>query len=476
MCTVLASRTSTRETPQQRGRAEPQSLCLDGGNSLTSRYPGSWRRLVGAPFTVADQRRSLTGFPSRAVQLQRCVAGVRYHVTPSGSSPLRSCAGAEARSGRDIRDPGLVGTRSLGLGSIRSPVVRPRRCCAIVDPGRPGVTPVTSSRGSVTGMAMGNRPEVKTAPAPIVALDVSLLAGHFATALARVPFRHPFSGDSSPLSNLGITVTREVIRAFMGYASSLRIPEFRSLELVLDDICKRIMPPIVRSLDVEGRAAEFGGVPGILYVPRHQDPVGVVLYLHGGGYIGTSPTMYAFFTARVCQETGCAVFVADYRLAPEFPYPAGAEDASAIYTELVRLGIPPERIFLAGDSGGGGLANTVLLETHRPDQSGSPGGPVALLARGRPPPRRGLGDGERRPRHPAVEHPDRGVPARLRRHEQRRLAAERRPERVSADLRHLGRRRDVPRPHPSLRRRVCARPGCPPTHRSSRGCSTCSRS
>src|SRR5277367_5228396 len=151
-------------------------------------------------------------------------------------------------------------------------------------------------------MAMGNRPEVKTASAPIVALDVSLLAGHFVTALARVPWRRPFSGDSSRLSNLGITVTREVIRAFMGYSSSLRIPEFRSLELVLDDICKVIMPPIVRSLDVEGRPAEFGGVPGILYVPRQQMPVGVVLYLHGGGYIGTSPTMYAFFTARVCRE------------------------------------------------------------------------------------------------------------------------------------------------------------------------------
>jgi epsilon-lactone hydrolase len=218
------------------------------------------------------------------------------------------------------------------------------------------------SLGSVTHMAMGNRPDVKTASGPIVALDVSLLAGHFATALARVPFRHPFAGRSSPWSNLGITVTREVIRAFMGYASSLRIPEFRSLELVLDDICKVIMPPIVRSLDVEGHACEFGGVPGILYVPRHEAPLGVVLYLHGGGYIGTSPTMYAFFTAQVCRQTGCAVFVADYRLAPEFPYPAAAEDASAIYTDLVGRGIPRERIFLAGDSGGGGLANTVLLE------------------------------------------------------------------------------------------------------------------
>jgi epsilon-lactone hydrolase len=211
-------------------------------------------------------------------------------------------------------------------------------------------------------MAMGNRPDVPTAPAPIAALDVSLLAQQLATALARVPFRRPFAGQSSPLSNLGISVTREVIRSFMGYASSLRIPEFRSLELVLDEICQWIMPPFVRSLDVDGHPTQFGGVPGILYVPRHGQPAGVILYLHGGGYIGTSPTMYAFFTARVCRETECATFVADYRLAPEFPYPAGAEDASAVYAAFVALGIPPERIFLAGDSGGGGLANTLLLE------------------------------------------------------------------------------------------------------------------
>jgi epsilon-lactone hydrolase len=210
-------------------------------------------------------------------------------------------------------------------------------------------------------MAMGNRPEVKTAPAPIVALDVGLLAQQLATALARVPFRHPFSGRSSPLSNLGTTVTREVIRAFMGYASSLRIPEFRSLELVVDEICQVIMPPIVRSLDVDGYRSSFGGVPGILYLPRAVPPVGVILYLHGGGYIGTSPTMYAFFTGRVCRETECAVFVADYRLAPEFPFPAGAQDASAVFQAFLAAGIVRERIFLAGDSGGGGLANTLLL-------------------------------------------------------------------------------------------------------------------
>ena len=211
-------------------------------------------------------------------------------------------------------------------------------------------------------MAMGNRPEVQTAAAPVVALDVALGVEQMATALARVPFRHPFTGPSSPLSNFGMSVTREVIRAFMGYSSALRIPEFRSVELLIDDICKVIMPPFVHSLDVSCHQTELGGVPGILYRQRQQPPLGVILYLHGGGYIGTSPNMYAFFTSRVCKETECAVFVADYRLAPEFPYPAGAEDASAVFSALADLGIPHERILLAGDSGGGGLANTLLLD------------------------------------------------------------------------------------------------------------------
>jgi acetyl esterase/lipase len=223
-------------------------------------------------------------------------------------------------------------------------------------------------------MAMGNRPEVQTAPAPVVALDVALGIEQMATALARLPFRHPFAGPSSPLSNLGVSVTREVIRAFMGYASALRIPEFRSLELFLDGICQVIMPPFVHSLDVACHQTEFGGVPGVLYRHRRQPPVGVILYLHGGGYIGTSPNMYAFFTSRVCQETGCDVFVADYRLAPEFPYPAGANDASAAFDALADLGIPRARIFLAGDSGGGGLANTVLLDHERDAPTMKPAG------------------------------------------------------------------------------------------------------
>ncbi len=300
-------------------------------------------------------------------------------------------------------------------------------------------------------MAMGNRPEVQTAPAPVVALDVVLGIEQMSIALARLPFRHPFAGKFSPLENLGVSVTHEVIRTFMGYASALRIPEFRSLELFLDEICSVVMPPFVRALDVASHRTELGGVPGILYRSREREPLGVILYLHGGGYIGTSPEMYAFFTSRVCKETECAVFVADYRLAPEFPYPAGAEDASAVFAALIDLGIPPERILLAGDSGGGGLANTVLLDPERTDDD-VPGRAGPVLTGGRPAPRRAVGDRERRARHLAVEHPDGLVPPWRRRIEPVGVALDGGPEPLPAHLRHLGRRRDVPRPNPPLRR------------------------
>ena len=225
-------------------------------------------------------------------------------------------------------------------------------------------------------MVMGRRPEVKTAPGPVVALDAVLLAQQMAISLARLPFRRPLQGRSTWLSNLGASTTREMVRSYMGYATSLPLAEFRSIEVLLDDLCRVVMPPIVTSFGVDHRRVEIGGVPGILYTPKDREPVGVILYLHGGGYIGTSPTMYAFFTARLCAETSCAVFVADYRLAPEFPYPAGALDAGSVLKAAIEAGVPADRLVLAGDSGGGGLCTTMALAAEDHDGLVRPAGVI----------------------------------------------------------------------------------------------------
>ena len=216
-------------------------------------------------------------------------------------------------------------------------------------------------------MVMADRAGVATAPAAITAIDTAGLAGQMLGALARVPFRAPWRGPSTWSANVGTAVTREVIRSFMGYSTSLPIEEFRSIERVLDGLCKVVMPPAVRAQDVTTEAATVNGVPGVWYRPRSTEPIATILYLHGGGYIGTSPTMYAAFTAGLARACSSEIFVADYRLAPEFPFPAGVEDATAVITGLVESGTDPARLLIAGDSGGGGLSCSVMYFLRQRD-------------------------------------------------------------------------------------------------------------
>lgn len=212
-------------------------------------------------------------------------------------------------------------------------------------------------------MVMGQRPEVPTASLAITAVDTIGLAQQMVNAVARVPFRDPLSGPAGALQNLGQAVTREIVRSFMGYSASLPIEEFRSIEMGLDALAKVALAPIVAAEGASQEDTEIGGVPGILYRPKGVEPIGTIVYLHGGGYVGTSPNMYSFFTARLAVVTECEVFVADYRLAPEFPFPAGLDDAVAVLEALTDSGVDPATIFVAGDSGGGGLACSVLY--HR---------------------------------------------------------------------------------------------------------------
>jgi epsilon-lactone hydrolase len=232
-------------------------------------------------------------------------------------------------------------------------------------------------------MVMSDRPEVRTASWPVAAVDIAGLASSFIGAIGRLPFRDPWRGPGSQPRNLAVSATREFVRSLLGYASSLPIDEFRSLERVLDEIAGQVLPPFVALRGVASQKEVVGGVPGIWFRPvvsvgdvPHQvhDPgrQATIVYLHGGGYIGTSPRMYAVFMAHLAQVTGCAVFVADYRLAPEFPYPAAVDDVLSVIRDLLGGGLAPEKLIIAGDSGGGGLVGTVLHRITESDM-GVPG-------------------------------------------------------------------------------------------------------
>src|SRR5580693_6153267 len=110
-------------------------------------------------------------------------------------------------------------------------------------------------------MVMSDRPEVRTASWPITAVDVSGLASSFLGAIGRLPFRSPWRGPSNAPRNLAVSATREFVRSLLGYASSLPIDEFRSLERLLDAIAGLVLPPFVAMQGVKSERDEVGGVP-----------------------------------------------------------------------------------------------------------------------------------------------------------------------------------------------------------------------
>ena len=110
--------------------------------------------------------------------------------------------------------------------------------------------------------------------------------------------------------------------------------------------------------------AVSGGVPGEWIPFSTADPSGpVLLYLHGGGYVMGNPGMERSFIARIALGAGAShVFSADYRLAPNHPFPAAVDDAFSAYLGMIAGGVDPRRLVVVGDSAGGGLALALIIE------------------------------------------------------------------------------------------------------------------
>ncbi len=87
---------------------------------------------------------------------------------------------------------------------------------------------------------------------------------------------------------------------------------------------------------------------------------GTVLYLHGGGYVSGAPVTHRALTSHLAKQADASVVVADYRLAPEHPFPAALDDAHQAYLALLEKGHAPARLAVAGDSAGGGLTLALL--------------------------------------------------------------------------------------------------------------------
>jgi acetyl esterase/lipase len=162
-------------------------------------------------------------------------------------------------------------------------------------------------------------------------------------------------------------------RTFLDAARRSADPEARSrIEDSLD-------PPLPRSLRkvFRRRSLDMGdvSVEKLERVAGGADPGlrPTLLYLHGGGYLAGSAATHRRWVARLAWATGAEAYVPDYRLAPEHQFPAALHDALAVYQGLLAEGLEPGRLFIAGDSAGGGLAAALLLllrDTNEPLPAG----------------------------------------------------------------------------------------------------------
>ena len=171
------------------------------------------------------------------------------------------------------------------------------------------------------------------------------------------------------LSIATIAVPRPIVRGLVRVALrptlSPAVP-VRTQRRLLDVLGRVSILPrdtIVSEVWLGHRPAERIEVPG-------SDSSRSVLYLHGGGYTVGSRTTHRALAAHLAAAAGATVFVLDYRLAPEDPFPAALEDAVDAYDDaLLASGSRPEQLALAGDSAGGGLAIALALrirDTGRP--------------------------------------------------------------------------------------------------------------
>ncbi len=139
------------------------------------------------------------------------------------------------------------------------------------------------------------------------------------------------------------------------------------------DIANAPVPKMRKRLDQLGRlsrsardvAIEEKAIAGLhaeWYRPQQAKAGKLLLYLHGGAYALGSCDSHRKLVTHMAKEGNIEAVMPEYRLAPEHPFPAGLDDAVAIYKALLASGYDAADIIISGDSAGGGLSVATMLQ------------------------------------------------------------------------------------------------------------------
>ncbi|MGF6757462.1 alpha/beta hydrolase [Paraburkholderia sp. GAS42] len=136
------------------------------------------------------------------------------------------------------------------------------------------------------------------------------------------------------------------------------------LRIVFDDWQRATVEPE----GVTYNMRNLGGAPGMWVTPIDADPAHVLLFFHGGGFALGSSASHRKLVGHLAKALGVKAFIVDFRLAPEHPFPAQLDDGAAVFEALVREGFKASNITPVGDSAGGNLAISLVLQRLREDR------------------------------------------------------------------------------------------------------------
>lgn len=163
---------------------------------------------------------------------------------------------------------------------------------------------------------------------------------------------------------------------------SLTSRYIRSIDLANADVGK-----MRRRLDQLGRLTRVArnvaieedrlyGLKAEWYRPENALSGKILLYLHGGAFVLGSCDSHRKLVTQIARAGRIDAVMPEYRLAPEHPYSAGLQDCVGVYRALLDYGYNPDNIVVGGDSAGGGLTMSLMLELRH---SGLPLPAAAVL-------------------------------------------------------------------------------------------------
>jgi acetyl esterase/lipase len=156
--------------------------------------------------------------------------------------------------------------------------------------------------------------------------------------------QHPFSAEDQA----AMSAMRAIVEPNKGKLEGV------AARAPFDAIMERVADPA----GVVYHAGSVGGVSGWWCRAEDARPDQAVMHIHGGWFNWGSAQAFRHLAGHIAAQTRTAVFVPDYRLAPEYPFPAAADDIRACYIGLTERGF--SRIAITGDSAGGTLALGLL--------------------------------------------------------------------------------------------------------------------